>query len=290
MRHLKDSISVLMPTYNFEDMIEDNLMTVIRQELDYPLYIHCFDDCSTDGTPDILRKIEAAYPEKVKVYTNEKNLGSGMASFRHHRPKIDTKYWCILEGDDHWCATDKLKKQINVLENDPTLVACTGNTVIQRNKQYTEEIIYPRKARFNLMDMVLLGSRVRFYTHTSSIVWRNIYFKKDLPFPEKFYGTKGDPALMRIMLEKGHSVFNIDATLSAYNVTGSGRWSSLSDEEQKKRNAAYKNELEELLPLNFQIARYILKYSSLHKRSGEETLYDKFVKFTARLFSPLPIN
>jgi glycosyltransferase involved in cell wall biosynthesis len=66
-------ISVLMTSYNREELIEYSILSVLASTLqDFELII--VDDCSKDNTVEVARKYEKI-DSRVKVYVNEKNLG-----------------------------------------------------------------------------------------------------------------------------------------------------------------------------------------------------------------------
>lgn len=65
-------ISVLMPTYNVEKYIEKAVRSIIEQNYsNFELII--VDDCSTDETYNILKKL-AIEDNRIKLYRNEKKL------------------------------------------------------------------------------------------------------------------------------------------------------------------------------------------------------------------------
>ena len=66
-------VSVLMTSYNREELIEYSILSVLASTLqDFELII--VDDCSNDNTVEVARKYEKI-DIRVKVYVNEKNLG-----------------------------------------------------------------------------------------------------------------------------------------------------------------------------------------------------------------------
>lgn len=67
-------ISVLMITYNQENVVRRSLDSLIAQK-EYIYEICINDDCSTDKTFDILKEYEQRYPDLVKPVRNEQNLG-----------------------------------------------------------------------------------------------------------------------------------------------------------------------------------------------------------------------
>lgn len=64
-------ISILMPTYNVEKYIEEAVRSIINQTYrNFELII--VDDCSSDRTFDILKKLKAE-DKRIKLYRNETN-------------------------------------------------------------------------------------------------------------------------------------------------------------------------------------------------------------------------
>lgn len=77
-------LSVIMPCYNEINTLEKILERVRHVGLADEILI--VDDGSTDGTRDILRRIEAEAPPDVRVIYHERNQGKGAAintGFRH---------------------------------------------------------------------------------------------------------------------------------------------------------------------------------------------------------------
>lgn len=73
-------LSILMPVYNERTVVERSISLVMAarlpENMDRELII--VDDCSTDGTWDILERLAGAYPE-IRLFRHEKNAGKGAA-------------------------------------------------------------------------------------------------------------------------------------------------------------------------------------------------------------------
>lgn len=112
-------------TYNHAKYIARAIDSVVSQDVDFPIAVHIVDDCSTDGAQDIIRDYAARYPGVVKPFINKKNIGRKVTQKNFHRGllTLDGEYMAILEGDDFWSATDKLRKQVEFLEANPDFVA-----------------------------------------------------------------------------------------------------------------------------------------------------------------------
>ena len=68
-------LSVIFITYNHEKYVEKALRSVCEQETDFAYEVVVGEDCSTDSTRDILRRVADEYPDKVRLLFRDKNLG-----------------------------------------------------------------------------------------------------------------------------------------------------------------------------------------------------------------------
>jgi glycosyltransferase involved in cell wall biosynthesis len=68
-------ISVIIPVYNERETIHAVVQRVQQQPFDKEILI--VDDCSTDGTTDLLKQTD--WPDNVRVFFHQKNKGKGAA-------------------------------------------------------------------------------------------------------------------------------------------------------------------------------------------------------------------
>ena len=74
MRNEVPKISVMVITYKQEDVVGRTLDAIIAQK-DFIYEICVSDDCSPDGTWQILQEYQQQHPELIKLHRNEPNLG-----------------------------------------------------------------------------------------------------------------------------------------------------------------------------------------------------------------------
>jgi glycosyltransferase involved in cell wall biosynthesis len=117
-----------MLTYNHEKYIRHALDSVLSQEINVSYEILIFDDASTDKTPAILREYKKKYPGIITLYMRKHNGNHPNRNFYYLLSKLKGKYWALLEGDDYWISTLKLKKQHECLEAHPEYSACVSDT------------------------------------------------------------------------------------------------------------------------------------------------------------------
>lgn len=120
-------ISVVMPAYNAENTVKSAVESVLCQSFsDFELII--INDCSTDGTADILRDL-AQRDTRIVIIENERN--SGVSYSRNAGVARAAGEWiAFLDSDDMW-REDKLELQLRALEKHPEcIVSYTASSFI----------------------------------------------------------------------------------------------------------------------------------------------------------------
>lgn len=93
-------ISVIIITYNQEDVIDRTLASLLSQKYLYEICVS--DDCSRDGTWRILNEYSEKYPGIFKLHRNDPNLGIfANEEQTWTMPKGDIIY--RIAGDDECC-------------------------------------------------------------------------------------------------------------------------------------------------------------------------------------------
>lgn len=120
-------VTIICITYNHEKYIRKTLNGFVGQKTDFKYEIIVHDDASTDGTAEIIRDYEKAYPDLFKcVYQSENQYSKNVDIFNCFIYKhVKGKYIALCEGDDYWCDNNKLQYQYNALENNPDYCMCT---------------------------------------------------------------------------------------------------------------------------------------------------------------------
>ena len=98
LKRTKD-ISIIIPSYNVEKYIERALQSILNQSLKNKEII-IFDDCSTDDTVHVIKKIQAEHPD-ILLLESDRNVGQGKGrneALRHARGKFVT----FLDADDYY--------------------------------------------------------------------------------------------------------------------------------------------------------------------------------------------
>lgn len=114
------SVSVVVPCFRCATTIERAVESVACQSL-LPLEIILVDDCSQDGTLDVLFELQARFgAEWIKVYGLPENVGPGTA--RNAGWELARgRYVAFLDSDDSWHSC-KIELQYGWLEQHPKAV------------------------------------------------------------------------------------------------------------------------------------------------------------------------
>ncbi len=121
MTHPEFKISVLMPAYNAEKYIAESIGSVLDQTL-RPAEILIFDDGSTDGTKDVIKK----YGDAVTCHGQE-HLGF-IGARNYLLEQAGFEWLAFHDADDIWLP-HKLEKQVAYLQTRPDMDGCLGMAV-----------------------------------------------------------------------------------------------------------------------------------------------------------------
>ena len=115
-------ISVLTPAYNAEAYIGETIESILGQTFADFEYI-IFDDCSTDGTWEIIIRY-AEKDSRIVPVQGEKNLGFAGAYGR--LASLATGEYVAWQSADDISMPYRLEHQLRFMENNPDVGVCGG--------------------------------------------------------------------------------------------------------------------------------------------------------------------
>ena len=114
-------VSIFLTTYNHASYIEACINSCLNQTYQN-IEICVSDDCSIDGTPEILTIYAAKFPDKIRLNLNQVNMG-----LKYNAPKAlsmcSGEYICGFSGDDIMHPT-KIERQVMEFLKKKRLVLC----------------------------------------------------------------------------------------------------------------------------------------------------------------------
>lgn len=174
-------VSVVMVTYNHEKYISKAIESVLMQKVDFDYELLIGDDVSPDSTVKILMEYKEKFPNKIKLFLRNENLGS-TKNICDLFNNSSGKYIAILEGDDYWTDESKLQKQVDYLEEHEEYIATTH--AVEYFNDDNEVFFIDPNLKYDELEGVdkLIEYEKKHITigHFQSFVFRNI-------FPNKSY-------------------------------------------------------------------------------------------------------
>lgn len=223
-------ISVVMPVYNHRKYVSEAIESVLSQKHDLTVEILIIDDASTDGTAEILRYYKKKYPKLIKLRCNKINSKHPTKNVYQAILRAKGKYIAILEGDDYWISSEKLKKQYDFLEKSPQYSAYAGNVqvvdscgeIIENQTFYTPQ----DNGSYTLDDFRTL----RMPAMAGGFFCRNIFLQEDLEILYTADKMMGDLTIFMLCLLHG-AIYQSKEILSAYRyvcTTGESNFNSIN--------------------------------------------------------------
>ena len=211
------TISVAILTYNHQAYLQQAIDSVLRQSTIYPYDILLLDDCSTDGTTEIVKAFAQQQPDRVRAIVHPVNRGP-IESFIELLSQATGDYVATLEGDDYWIDDDKLQIQVGFLEANPGFVLCGHRCIVRNEWTGTEKI------KGESGDDLTLTTRnlIDFVIPTASMVFRNHLIDE---WPESLLEAGFEDRPLAIMLSQLGQVRYLMRPMSVYRLHSGGVWS-----------------------------------------------------------------
>lgn len=121
-------VSVLVLAYNHAAYITQAIESVLAQKPDFTFELVIGEDCSTDGTGEIVRQIQRANPTIVRIVTAGSNVGFWQ-NWRRVIGAARGRYIAQLDGDDYWLP-NKLVRQVAYMDTNPGCPAIYSNALV----------------------------------------------------------------------------------------------------------------------------------------------------------------
>lgn len=115
-------LSVCIVAYNQRDFICEALDSVLSQQFEGTMEIIIHDDCSTDGTRELIAEYRDRHPS-IRAILSDVNVGPCASYWRCHRSATG-RFVAHLDGDD-LMLPGKLQSQVDLLRSCPAASMAT---------------------------------------------------------------------------------------------------------------------------------------------------------------------
>jgi len=223
-------LSVCLITYNHINYIEQAIEGVLMQKANFSWELIIADDCSTDGTREIVKTYQEKYPGFIKLILQKKNVGAAkncidLISYPN------SKYIAYFEGDDYWTDPYKLQKQVDFLEANPKIVGCFSDTLMVNDEGILigNAISETYKAEININHLIT------FWMPTVSVCLKGNHVKNILKSKRIEKVNNGDMFIYLTMGQFGNFSY-VKTEANYYRKHLGGIWSTLKVISQYEKN------------------------------------------------------
>jgi glycosyltransferase involved in cell wall biosynthesis len=225
-RERQVKVTVLVFAYNQIHFIRPALDSALAQKTDFEFEILINDDCSTDGTREVVQEYAAAHAENIRLLLSPVRLGDGRIADRGLKDARG-EYIAFLDGDDYWTSPYKLQKQVALMDEHPEYSGCWHyqEYVDAEDKRMQDQPPHGLKSTWSLED-ILKGRTIG----TSSALLRHSMLP---PLPDWYFLCPfGDFVVWVLCLQNGSAGY-LDDSLGVYRIHAGGLYSGLNEITQK---------------------------------------------------------
>ena len=239
-------LSICVSTYNQSLYIGECLDSLLKQEVDFDYEIVVSDDCSTDGTREVVERYSCTYPDKIRNVSPIINGGPFKNYINVHRAALG-EYVAHMDGDDV-ALPGKLKVQVDFLDQNSGCNVVWHRMIFFDDASETEHPLsnheFVGKAIFS-EEACLLGPMG---PHSSTMYRR-------INFDENRFSGKCDDWLMAIFYMKDGYAFMLDLVMGKYRL----RPQSMSSGARANRENRKLSTASQLMAVRFnpKLARFV---------------------------------
>lgn len=267
----KIKISVIIPSYNVQKYIENCLVSITQQSY-RNIEIIVIDDVSSDGTKDIIKRLEAK-DQRIKFIELLENQGPAVA----RQVAIDTctgDYLTFVDADDWYRVNDAIKIVVDAINHTKVDCVMFDYRTAHKSELFINKHFNGRHGLYSNAEAV-----IQKYTHPSShwhYLWNkfynvkviqenNIRFRDDLRSAEDVWFNAD-------FLRCSKNVYILNKCyLYEYNRTNINQITRLCEihrtlETERGYYEYLKNELQRLLEDCYAVGVYQKTYYSIYKQ------------------------
>lgn len=218
-------VNIVMPTYNHERFVAQAIESVLAQKTEFAYKLMVGDDCSTDGTQEVVRSYAEKYPDKVGFVFSKKNLGLSDRDRVSLKllSQCTAKYVGILDGDDYWTDSYRLQKLTDFLESHPECSVAFHNAVMFYDDGSRAA------CRFYPPDLKEISSQEDMITTNGFPILCTALFRNEAlgELPDCFFRVTNADWMLFVLLAEHGNLGYINEVMAAYRVHSGGIWSRI---------------------------------------------------------------
>ena len=227
-------VQVVCVTYNQKDYIKDALDSFIMQKTNFKFQVLVGDDCSTDGTSEVVAEYARKYPDIIVHIRREQNLGC-LKNFIDLCEQANAKYVAFCDVDDFWTNENKLQIQFDFMEKNEDVNVCAHRILLkgadstwalyEYYSKQREPFLLPQKKRVPLNKKITISEIVNEGIQMSAffIRWKKVDYSSICE-----NGLIGDLPILFFHLANKH-LYIFSDVMSVWRQNGQGVYTTSKD-------------------------------------------------------------
>lgn len=271
---MNELVSVVIPTHNRADLLPRAIDSVLNQTYSN-FEIIVVSDGSTDNTEEVVKSYSVK-DSRIRFIGYSPARGGNIAR-NTGIEAANGEYVAFLDDDDEWM-TEKLERQISVMESNPDIgLVYTGVRIIYVNEQVSYNA--HAKAEGDLSKVILLDNCIG---TTSTVMMRKGLLIQAGKFDIKLRALQDFDLWIRVCQLCKVGLVS-EEMINYYNYTGTKQVSALTDkyiEAFAYINDKYKNKMNALPEKMHQEKKYneYMLLGNKAMRNGDGKLARKYIK------------
>lgn len=234
----KIKVSVTLLSYKHAKYIRQCLDSILAQKVNFRYEIIVGEDCSEDGTKEILLEYKEKYPDIFVLVLNEKNQGAARNAYNIAK-LCRGQYVSGGESDDYWIDENRMQKEVDFLDTHPEYMAVFSNYVnVDHNGDhpYISMLMWQVNKKYEMKDYLHYGMVL----HGNTSMVRNVLPKGGDKYEKVRFTapTMGDIILRTLIYDKG-PVFCLPDVMHAHREGSADKTSFFSNQVNKAVEYSY---------------------------------------------------
>jgi glycosyltransferase involved in cell wall biosynthesis len=224
----RPKVSVVCICFNHQDFIEKTIVSLLAQVVDFDVEFIVMDDCSSDSTPDIVRRL-TQNDERVRFIARTQNIGSA-SNFGEALALVRGEYVALCDGDDYWTDETKLKRQVEFLDQNPDCSICFHPVVVEYEDGRESDIFPADTGPFNALRLGF-GN----FIQTNSVMYRWRWGPGQI---EQVFSKEVSPSdwMLHLQHAEAGGIGFINRPMAVYRKHSGGIWWGSGSSEHKLRH------------------------------------------------------
>ena len=198
----KPTISVVMPTYNREQMLPRAIDSILDQTYkDFELII--VDDASTDKSVEVIKDYMKK-DKRIRLIQNEKNSGIAFSRNRGN-DAARGKYIAIMDSDDQ-SLPHRLELSINFFEKHPDVDAFCGNLLDIEEPVYAQQFLNWQDYKIASDEHALSMMFSNTFYNVASMFKRDFVKKHNIRYNNKYVSAEDYDFWKQFVMKNGKLV------------------------------------------------------------------------------------